>query len=203
MINITLKIYTLFVVPFIFPLLPTRWWLTLFQYQLNKELVKNLENTISQYSRSINIPQAIKIHDNIFICYKVTNLIWTHQYVAMEAISTFKALIDGRNITFMPNKEKHLNEPLGFQPSTSSDTVPIDQWAERSKSDSQSRLLQGVRLSSYFLTAMMWYASITNATEYTGETIILDSQINLTISYTPPALYVEEDGVLSINILQV
>jgi hypothetical protein len=177
--------------------------LLLFQHEINQELVKNLENAASQFSHSINIPEVITIHDKIFVCYNVTNLIWTDKYVAMEASSTFKALVDGRNITFMPNKEKNLNGPLGFQSSTSSDTVPIDQWAECSKSDSQSHLLQGVRLSSHFLTAMMWYASITNATEYRGETIILDSQINLTISYTPPALYVKEDGVLSINILQV
>jgi hypothetical protein len=177
--------------------------LILFQHHLNKELEKTLENTASQFSHSINIPEVITIHGRIFVSYKLTNLIWTQKYVVIEVSSTFKALIDGTNITFMPKKEKHLNEPLGYQPSTSSDTIPFDQWEEHSKSDSQSYLLQRFRVSSYFLNAMMWYASITNATEYRRETIILGSQINLTISYTPPGLHVEEDGVLSINILQV
>jgi hypothetical protein len=49
----------------------------------------------------------------------------------------------------------------------------------------------------------MWYASITNATEYQGNTTVLDSQINGTISYTPPILRVGEEGVLNITVPQV
>ncbi len=63
--------------------------------------------------------------------------------------------------------------------------------------------LQGVRLSGHFLNSIMWYASITNATEYQGNTTVLDSQINGTISYTPPILRVGEEGVLNITVPQV
>ena len=48
----------------------------------------------------------------------------------------------------------------------------------------------GVRLSGYFLNAVMWYASVTNATQYNSNTTVLDSQINGTINYTPPVLNV-------------
>ena len=48
----------------------------------------------------------------------------------------------------------------------------------------------GVRLSGYFLNAVMWYASVTNSTQYHGNTTVLDSQINGTINYTPPILRV-------------
>ena len=51
-------------------------------------------------------------------------------------------------------------------------------------------VLLGVRLSGYFLNAVMWYASVTNATQYNGNTTVLDSQINGTINYTPPILNV-------------
>ena len=46
----------------------------------------------------------------------------------------------------------------------------------------------------------MWYASITNVTEYHSNTTVLDSQINGTISYTPPILEVKKDGTLHIMI---
>ena len=36
----------------------------------------------------------------------------------------------------------------------------------------------------------MWYASVTNATQYNSNTTVLDSQINGTINYTPPVLKV-------------
>ena len=47
-----------------------------------------------------------------------------------------------------------------------------------------------MRLSGYFLNAVMWYASVTNSTQYHGNTTVLDSQINGTINYTPPILRV-------------
>merc|ERR1719334_1002426 len=47
---------------------------------------------------------------------------------------------------------------------------------------------------------MMWYANKTRATEYTGNTTVLDSQVNGTIHYAPPFLQVGEVGVLNISI---
>ena len=41
----------------------------------------------------------------------------------------------------------------------------------------------------------MWYASVTNATQYNSNTTVLDSQINGTINYTPPVLDVRWDHV--------
>ena len=128
----------------------------------------------------------------------MTNLIWSQHFVAFEATSTFKALVGGRNITFLPNLEE---EEKRAGPLAS--TIPIGQWAQSSSSDDQSHLLQGVRLSGHFLNSIMWYASITNATEYQGNTTVLDSQINGTISYTPPILRVGEEGVLNITVPQV
>ena len=47
---------------------------------------------------------------------------------------------------------------------------------------------------------MMWYANRTRATEYHGNTTVLDSQVNGTINYAPPFLRVTKAGVLNISV---
>ena len=139
------------------------------------------------------VPTEMALHNNTFISYKVTNFIWSKHFVAFEATSTFKALINGRNVTYIPNEDgKALDSTIS--------SIPIGQWPQSSASDSQSNFLQGVRLSGYFLNAVMWYASVTNATQYNGNTTVLDSQVNGTINYTPPSLTVSRDSVLNITI---
>ena len=46
----------------------------------------------------------------------------------------------------------------------------------------------------------MWFASVTNITEYHGSVNVLDSQVNGTISYKPPVFKVESDEVLTVSI---
>jgi len=145
------------------------------------------------YSHSLTVPNEMVLHNNTFISYKVTNLVWSSHSVAFEATSTFKALIDGKNETYIPNKSKNTT-------SAASSLIPINQWPNKSQSDPNSHLLQGIRLSGYFLNAMMWYANRTRATEYHGNTTVLDSQVNGTINYSPPYLRVSEAGVLNISI---
>ncbi len=69
----------------------------------------------------------------------MTNLIWSQHFVAFEATSTFKALVEGRNITFLPNLEQEKLTAAG--PLTAS-SIPIGQWPQSSSSDDQSHLLQ-------------------------------------------------------------
>ena len=166
---------------------------------LNTGVQQAFQDFADNFSHSLAVPEEMTIHQNIFISYKVTNLIWSQHFVAFEATSTFKALIGGKNITFVPGRH---NATLAAIEAASGSSIPIGQWAQSSSSDDQSHLLQGVRLSGYFLNSIMWYASITNATEYQGNTTVLDSQINGTISYTPPILTVGEGGVLNITVPQ-
>jgi len=170
------------------------WWFKAWQEMLNTGVQQAFQEFADSYSHSLTIPTEMTVHKNIFISYKVTNLIWSKDFVAFEATSTFKALVENKNITFIPNQELD-----GINGKSS---IPIGQWPQSSMSDQQSHLLQGVRLSGYFLNSIMWYASITNVTEYRSNTTVLDSQINGTISYTPPILTVEEEGVLNITIPQ-
>ena len=46
----------------------------------------------------------------------------------------------------------------------------------------------------------MWFATVSNITEYHGSVPILDSQINGTISYKPPVIKVQEDELLTVSI---
>ncbi len=61
-------------------------------------------------------------------------------------------------------------------------------------------MLQGVRVSTEFINSLMWFASVSNLTEYHGDARVLDTTINGTISYRPPVISVKEDNLLSVNI---
>jgi hypothetical protein len=175
---------------------------------LNTGVQQAFQDFADNFSHSLTVPEEMTIHKNIFIAYKVTNLIWSQNFVAFEATATFKALINGRNVTFVPSRHNatlaaaEAAARLSTSTSGFSSSIPIGNWAQSSSSDEQSHLLQGVRLSGYFLNSIMWYASITNATEYQGNTTVLDSQINGTISYTPPILTVGPGGLLNITVPQ-
>ena len=171
-------------------------WFKSWQEMLNAGVQSAFQEFANTYSHSLTIPTEMVLHNTTFISYKVTNLIWSEHFVAFEATSTFKALINGRNETYIPDEEKNLTERL----TAATSSIPIGQWAESSASDRSSHLLQGIRLSGYFLNAMMWYANRTRATEYHGNTTVLDSQLNGTINYAPPFLSVTEAGVLNISI---
>ena len=164
-------------------------WFKSWQEMLNAGVQGAFQEFADTYSHSLAIPTEMVLHNNTFISYKVTNLIWSEHFVAFEATSTFKAMINGRNETYLPNKKK-----------TSRSSIPIGKWEESSASDPNSHLLQGIRLSGYFLNAMMWYANRTRATEYHGNTTVLDSQVNGTINYAPPFLRVTKAGVLNISV---
>ena len=46
----------------------------------------------------------------------------------------------------------------------------------------------------------MWFATVSNITEYHGSVNILDSRINGTISYKPTIIKVKEDELLTVSI---
>ena len=46
----------------------------------------------------------------------------------------------------------------------------------------------------------MWFATVSNKTVYHGGTQILDSDVNATVSYTPPVVNVVADDLLGIKV---
>ena len=88
--------------------------------------------TADTYSHNLAIPTEMVLHNKTFISYKVTNFVWSKHFVAFEATSTFKAEINGQNVTYIPNEE-----------SKTTSSIPIGEWMESSASDQQSNLLQG------------------------------------------------------------
>ena len=56
-------------------------------------------------------------------------------------------------------------------------TIPLANWNWTSYDDSQSHLLQGVRVSTEFINSLMWFASISNLTTYEGSARVMDTRL--------------------------
>ena len=107
-------------------------WFKSWQEMLNAGVRDAFQQTADTYSHSLAIPTEMALHNKTFISYKVTNFVWSKHFVAFEATSTFKAEINGQNVTYIPNEE-----------SKTTSSIPIGEWPESSASDQQSNLLQG------------------------------------------------------------
>eukprot|EP00095_Tigriopus_kingsejongensis_P007184 maker-scaffold3067_size10345-snap-gene-0.2 protein:Tk07184 transcript:maker-scaffold3067_size10345-snap-gene-0.2-mRNA-1 annotation:"predicted protein" len=162
-------------------------WFKKWQDLLNDGVQEAFEEFAVTYKHQAEVPEEFSPLPDVFIAYKVTNLIWNQHSVLFQANATFSALIDGKNESFIPSSE-------------SRSTVPVDGWKLSSPKDGQSHLLQGVRVSTEFLNSLMWYATRTNVTRYQGDAKVLDSYINGSISYAPPQIRVDQDELLSIKI---
>ena len=147
---------------------------------------EGFQDFADHYEKQKQVPEQFSPFQGVYVDYMVTNLTWDSAYVIFEAKAIFSATVDGKNQTFTPSKQSKL--------------IPMDQWKSTSADDSQSHLLQGVRLSTQFINSLMWFASISNLTEYHGSARILDATINGTISYDPPVFSVEKDNLLSVVI---
>ena len=99
---------------------------------LNAGVQGAFQELADNYSHSLALPTEMGLSNKTFISYKVTNFIWSQHFVAFEATSTFKAEINGRNVTYIPNEGR---KTTSF--------IPIGQWPRSSASDQQSNLLQG------------------------------------------------------------
>ncbi len=181
------------------------WWFKKWQSLLNQGVQEAFEEFANNYEHMAEVPEEFSPLEDVFVKYKITNMHWTRDYVLFQANATFATVVDGKNKTFVPHGRQNL--------------VPMDLWNPISFSDRKSHLLQGIRLSTeflnrfleksklfasgyniFFFSSLMWYASVTNVTKYHGAAKVLDSQINGTISYTPPVIRVEKDELLSIDI---
>ena len=100
---------------------------------LNAGVQGAFQELADNYSHRLALPTEMSLNNKTFISYKVTNFIWSQHFVAFEASSTFKAEINGRNVTYIPNEGRRRTTSL----------IPIGQWPVASSSDQQSHLLQG------------------------------------------------------------
>ena len=98
---------------------------------LNQGVQGAFQELADNYSHSLAIPTEMVLHNKTFISYKVTNFIWSKHFVAFEATSTFKAEINGHNVTYIPNEDSQTS------------SIPIGAWPQSSAQDEQSNLLQG------------------------------------------------------------
>ena len=84
---------------------------------LNAGVQGAFQELADNYSHSLALPTEMGLSNKTFISYKVTNFIWSQHFVAFEATSTFKAEINGRNVTYIPNEGKKTKSfnPIGHQ----------------------------------------------------------------------------------------
>ena len=59
---------------------------------LNTGVQAAFQEFADTYSHSLTVPTEMVLHNNTFISYKVTNLIWSEHFVAFEATSTSNAI---------------------------------------------------------------------------------------------------------------
>ena len=144
------------------------------------------EEFANNFEHQAEIPEVFEPLKNVFVNYWITGLDWTEHYVIFSARATVSTLVKGKNVTFIPE--------------TVETEIPMEGWNMTSPDDYNSFLLQGVRLSTQFINSLMWFATMTNVTEYRGGAKVLDSMINGTISYTPPVIRVQEDNLLNLHI---
>merc|ERR1719186_1607144 len=102
------------------------WWFKQWQDMLNSGVQDAFQQFADNYSHELTVPTEVAFHNNIFVSYKVTNLKWDQKFVAFEAFATFKALIGGKNKTFIPDQKSGLHAG-----------IPTGKWPKQSASDSQ------------------------------------------------------------------
>jgi hypothetical protein len=165
------------------------FWFKAWQKLLNEGVQEGFQDFADNYEKQKQVPEEFSPFKGAYIHYLISRLEWNPSYVMFGAKAKFSATIDGKNITFNPALQ--LDQQA---------TIPLANWNWTSYDDSQSHLLQGVRVSTEFINSLMWFASISNLTTYEGSARVMDTRINGTISYYPHVISVKEDNLLSVNI---
>ena len=149
---------------------------------------------IEQFEKEINIPNEYRLKDDFSISYRISGIQWTRQAsIALESKAVVKVPICSyyfkcHNVTYVPSH-------------SSVTRIPINTWPLFDKDvETSTRLLQGVRINSEFISAMMWYAAKKHVTKYQPKFDLMDAKINATVTYSPPKIVVTQDDVLGIQL---
>ena len=152
--------------------------------QIN-EYIKNLE-------KSFSLPRTVKLAQGLFTNYTIqrNNIQWVaNESVLLVADAEVFGEINGKNATYIPSNRQEAHLPInttGF-PGTDS-------------KDPKSHLLQASRLSSVFLSALIWYADKTGQLFYHNNATVLDSFLNVTMFISPPEMTIPKNGVINVTI---
>ena len=166
------------------------FWFKQWQSLLNDGVQEAFQEFADNYEKITDVPEGFAPIKDVYVQYKVTGMTWRDDVVMFHANASFSTIVDGKNRTFIPGD---INAEVN--------AVPLeDNWPMRSHNDERSHLLQGVRISTEFLNSLMWYATVQNKTHYHGSARVLDSNIDGTVSYTPPNIRVERDNLLHVEI---
>ena len=149
---------------------------------------RQIENAIAlatkQFEKEWAAPQEVKLADDLFITYFVTEPAWSPSSINMA----FKAVVTATNVG--PNLVNRTYEPS----EKSNIPIPLTAWPDGPYRavNGTPILLQGGRWSSEVFNAIMWYASLKKTTEFNNGTTVMDAIINATVTFKPPKIVVTE-----------
>ena len=102
--------------------------------QINKAIIEKIEE-YQNYSK--DIPQSFSPIKNLHVMYKITDMKWKDKTMMFKANAAISTTVDGEIENFMPN--------------VTDSKLPVD-WPMHSPMDKQSHLLQGLHISTEFLS---------------------------------------------------
>ena len=106
------------------------------EHQINDAIIEKLEE-YQNYNK--DIPQSFSPMKNLHIMYKITDMKWKGKAVMFKANAAISTTIDGKIENFKPKG------------SLTDSKLPMD-WEMHSPMDEQSHLLQGLHISTEFLS---------------------------------------------------
>ena len=90
------------------------------------------------------LPQTFSPTNNLYVHYKVTNMTWTDKALIINANAGVSTTVNGKNETFEPARAIQDKDE-------NTDLLSLD-WPFQNQRDNHSHLLQGVNISTEFLS---------------------------------------------------
>ena len=135
------------------------------------------------------MPPTIELSQGLFTNYTVQDIHWrAGDSATVVANAVLFGEINGQNVTYEPDQRK-ANLPIA-----------VEAFPKIDSTDPQSHLLQASRLSSVFLTGLVWYAEQTGQLFYHNNATVLDSFLNITMFLAPPGIDIPRNGTINVTI---
>ena len=106
-------------------------------------MIRGVERAIKE-KLGEELPQTFSPTKNLYVHYKVTNMTWSHEAIMITANAAVSTTINDKNETFEPGKAIQEDN---------TELLSLD-WPFHAQKDDQSHLLQGLNISTEFLSRL-------------------------------------------------
>ena len=157
--------------------------------RLNEDIEDRIKTFAANFQQSFSLPPTVKLTEGLYANYTVQNIIWMPgDSATIVANALIFGEIEGKNVTYEPDKQKAILP------------IAMTDFPKTDSRDPKSHLLQASRLSSIFLTGLVWYADKTGQLFYHNNATVLDSFLNVTLFISPPGIDIPLDDTLNVTI---